>query len=133
MRLKTSLLAAAAFVTSCSLALASTISPGQVSQVVAFGDSLTDAGNASIATLGSVPGAGYATRDIPGIPFPVGYFTNPATGGGPAGLWIDQFAAKIPIADPSPALAGGFRRRAVGSASSHNRKRAAARPPVLCS
>ena len=60
MRLKTSLLAAAAFVTSCSLALASTISPGQVSQVVAFGDSLTDAGNASIATLGSVPGAGYA-------------------------------------------------------------------------
>lgn len=107
MSLKTSLLAAAAFATSCSFALAATISPGQVTQVVAFGDSLTDAGNASIATLGSVPGAGYATRNVPGIPFPVGYFTNPPTGGGPAGLWIDQFAARIPVADPSPALVGG--------------------------
>jgi thermolabile hemolysin len=117
MRLKTSLLAAAAFATSCSLALAATISPGQVTQVVAFGDSLTDAGNASIATGGAVPGPGYATRNVPGVPFPVGYFTNPQTGGGPSGLWIDQFAAKIPIADPSPALAPlGGSNYAVGGA-----------------
>jgi phospholipase/lecithinase/hemolysin len=117
MSLRTGLLAAAALAVSCSFALASTISPGQVSQVVAFGDSLTDAGNASIATLGAVPGSGYATRSVTGVPFPVGYFTNPQTGGGPAGLWIDQFAAKIGLADPSPALAPlGGSNYAVGGA-----------------
>ena len=117
MRQKIGLLVAAAFATSCSLAPASTISPGQVTQVVTFGDSLSDAGNASIATLGAAPGPGYATRPVPGIPFPVGYFTNPQSGGGPSGLWIDQFAAKLGIADPSPALAPlGGSNYAVGSA-----------------
>jgi phospholipase/lecithinase/hemolysin len=84
---------------------------------VAFGDSLSDAGNASIATFGSVPGPGYATRTVTGIPFPVGYFTNPQTGTGPSGLWIDQFAAKVGVADPSPALAPlGGSNYAVGGA-----------------
>lgn len=82
-----------------------TISPNQVSQIVAFGDSLTDAGNASIATLGAVPGPGYATRTVPGVPFPVSYYTNPQSGSGPAGLWIDQFASLLGVTDPSPALA----------------------------
>jgi phospholipase/lecithinase/hemolysin len=117
MRLKTSLLAPAALVTSCSFALAATISPSQVTQVVAFGDSLSDAGNASIATSGAVPGPGYATRSVTGVPFSVGYFTNPQTGTGPSGLWIDQFAAKLGIADPSPALAPlGGSNYAVGGA-----------------
>jgi phospholipase/lecithinase/hemolysin len=117
MRLKIGLLIASAFATSFSAALAATISPGQVSQIVTFGDSLSDAGNASIATLGAAPGPGYATRPVPGIPFPVGYFTNPQSGGGPSGLWIDQFAAKLGIADPSPALAPlGGSNYAVGSA-----------------
>jgi phospholipase/lecithinase/hemolysin len=117
MRLKIGLLAAAAFATSCSAALAATISPGQVSQIVTFGDSLSDAGNASIATAGSVPGPGYATRSVTGVPFPVGYFTNPQSGTGPSGLWIDQFAAKVGVADPSPALAPlGGSNYAVGGA-----------------
>jgi phospholipase/lecithinase/hemolysin len=117
MRLKIGLLAVAAFATSSSVALASTISPGQVSQIVTFGDSLSDAGNASIATLGFIPGPGYATRTVTGVPFPVGYYTNPQTGTGPSGLWIDQFAAKLGIADPSPALAPlGGSNFAVGSA-----------------
>lgn len=117
MRLRTGLLLTAAFATSCSVALASTISPGQVSQIVAFGDSLSDAGNASIATLGAEPGPGYATRTVTGVPFPVGYFTNPQSGAGPSGLWIDQFAAKLGIADPSPALAPlGGSNYAVGGA-----------------
>jgi phospholipase/lecithinase/hemolysin len=107
----------AAFATSFSVALGSTISPGQVTQIVAFGDSLSDAGNASIATLGAVPGPGYATRTVTGVPFPVGYFTNPQTGTGPSGLWIDQFAAKVGVADPSPALAPlGGSNYAVGAA-----------------
>ena len=122
MRRKIGLLVAAAFATSCSVApcsfaLGATISPSQVSQIVTFGDSLSDAGNASIATLGAAPGPGYATRPVTGIPFPVGYFTNPQSGTGPSGLWIDQFAAKVGVGDPSPALAPlGGSNYAVGSA-----------------
>jgi phospholipase/lecithinase/hemolysin len=117
MRLKIGLLVASAFATSFSAALAATISPGQVSQIVTFGDSLSDAGNASIATVGAAPGPGYATRPVTGIPFPVGYFTNPQSGTGPSGLWIDQFAAKAGAADPSPALAPlGGSNYAVGGA-----------------
>lgn len=78
-----------------------------VNQIVAFGDSLTDTGNASIATLGAQPGAGYAYRNIPGLPFQVGEFTNPPDPGGPSGLWIDQFAAKAGLPDPQPFLAPG--------------------------
>lgn len=78
-----------------------------VNQIVAFGDSLTDTGNASIATLGAEPGTGYAYRSIAGLPFQVGEFTNPPAPGGPSGLWIDQFAAKAGLPDPQPALAPG--------------------------
>jgi phospholipase/lecithinase/hemolysin len=117
MRLRINLLAAAAFAASCGVALGATLSPGQVSQLVTFGDSLSDAGNASIATLGAEPGPGYATRSVTGVPFPVGYFTNPQSGTGPSGLWIDQFAAKVGVADPSPVLAPlGGSNYAVGGA-----------------
>lgn len=91
--------------------------PLPVNQVVAFGDSLTDTGNASIATLGAYPGSGYAYRTIPGLPFQVGEFANPPAPGGPSGLWIDQFAAKAGLPDPQPALApGGGTNYAVGGA-----------------
>lgn len=117
MRLRVGLLVVAAFATSCSLALASPLTPSQVTQIVGFGDSLSDAGNASIATFGAEPGPGYATRSVPGVPFSVGYFTNPQTSTGPAGLWIDQFAARVGVTDPSPALAPlGGSNYAVGSA-----------------
>jgi len=91
------------------------------SQIVAFGDSLSDAGNASIATLGIVPGANYATRSVPDVPLPVGYFTDgtnttPSTAA-PTGLWIDQLAAKMGLKDPVPTLApGGGTNYAVGLA-----------------
>ncbi len=81
--------------------------PLPVNQIVAFGDSLTDTGNASIATLGVEPGSGYAYRSIPGVPFQVGEFTNPPAPGGPSGLWIDQFAANAGLPDPQPFLAPG--------------------------
>jgi phospholipase/lecithinase/hemolysin len=91
------------------------------SEIISFGDSLTDAGNASIATSGAFPGANYATRTVPGVPFPVGYYTDgpsttPATSG-PTGLWIDQLAADLGVTDPVPALApGGGTNYAVGGA-----------------
>jgi phospholipase/lecithinase/hemolysin len=78
-----------------------------VSEIVAFGDSLSDPGNASIGTAGVDPGLGYATRTVLGVPFPVGYYTNPQSGSGPAGLWVDQLAATLSVADPQPFLAPG--------------------------
>ena len=113
MRFKTALAAAAVSALFCHAALAASYS-----EIVAFGDSLSDAGNASIVTLNAQPGPGYATRSVPLVPFPVGYFTNPQSGSGPAGLWVDQFAADIGVADPSPALAPlGGSNYAVGSAT----------------
>jgi phospholipase/lecithinase/hemolysin len=81
--------------------------PIPVNQIVAFGDSLTDTGNASIFTLGVLPGSGYAYRHVPGVLFPVGEYTNPPAPAGPSGLWIDQFATDAKLPDPLPALAGG--------------------------
>jgi len=65
------------------LALASPI--GSVNQLVVFGDSLSDNGNAAI----------YAASM--GIPFP-------PISNGP--LWIDQLATKLSLPDPQPFLAG---------------------------
>src|SRR5580693_7839551 len=71
-----------------------------ITQLVTFGDSLSDNGNAAIALGGTIPGnyAGNALTDGP--------LTTPATSG-PFGLWIDQFAAKLAVADPEPFLASG--------------------------
>jgi len=112
MRLAPLVLAAA------TLALpATTTFAASYTDIFSFGDSLSDAGNASIATGGLFPGPGYATRSVPLVPFPVGYYTNPQSGSGPAGLWIDQFAAKVGVPDPLPFLAPlGGTNFSVGSA-----------------
>jgi phospholipase/lecithinase/hemolysin len=113
MRLRNLLLAAAVLAAPCSLAFGASYSG-----IIAFGDSLSDPGNASIATAGLVPGPGYATRSVPGVPFPVGYFTNPQSGSGPAGLWVDQLASKLGVTDPLPALGPlGGTNFAIGSAT----------------
>ena len=97
MRLGTLLLAA---VLCPSVALASPFTG-----IVTFGDSLSDPGNAYLGSGGIFPGPGYATRTVPGVPLPVGYYTNPQSGSGPAGLWIDQLAGKLGLPAPSPFLA----------------------------
>jgi phospholipase/lecithinase/hemolysin len=71
------------------------------SQIFVFGDSLSDTGNATIASGGLYPGANYA----PGR-FTDGPNTTPATTG-PVGLWVEQLAAKLGVADPQPFLNGG--------------------------
>lgn len=117
MSLRSLLCFAAALLVLPSSALAATLEPSQISGIVAFGDSLTDPGNASIATLGAVPGPGYATRPVTGVPFTVGYYTNPQYNGGPSGLWIDQLATQLGVTDPAPALGPlGGTNYAVGSA-----------------
>jgi phospholipase/lecithinase/hemolysin len=90
---------------------------GSVNSLVVFGDSLSDNGNAAIALGGTLPG-NYAPNA-----FTDGPNTTPAVpAGGPLGLWVDQLAPKLGVADPAPFLAGtGGTNYAVASAlSGHN-------------
>jgi phospholipase/lecithinase/hemolysin len=68
-------------------------------QLVVFGDSLSDNGNAAaaLASVGKTLG-NYAANS-----FTDGPHTVPATSG-PGGLWIDQFAAIVGLPDPQPFL-----------------------------
>jgi outer membrane lipase/esterase len=77
----------------CSFSL-----PITVDQLVVFGDSLSDNGNAAIVLGGTLPG-NYAPNA-----FTDGPATIPSTAG-PFGLWIDQFAMKTGLPDPQPYLA----------------------------
>jgi phospholipase/lecithinase/hemolysin len=70
-------------------------------QIVAFGDSLSDTGNVYIGSGGALPGPGYAIYNGFGI------FTNPQSGNGPSGLWVDQLAGRLGVSAPAPFLAGG--------------------------
>ena len=68
---------------------------GPFTQIVAFGDSLTDTGNFEIlnpSSFSNPSGAFYGYYD--------GRFSN-----GPN--WLDQLASKLGVADPQPSLAGG--------------------------
>ena len=88
--------------------------------IVAFGDSLSDNGNAFIATAGSEPGTNYGQYTFSGG-LTTQYFTDgPNTtpkAAGPAGVWVDQLASKLGVTDPMPVLAGtGGTNYAVGGA-----------------
>jgi phospholipase/lecithinase/hemolysin len=72
-----------------------------IDQLVVFGDSLSDTGNAYIGSGGTV-GAAPAYQNGR---FTDGPNTVPSTSS-PTGLWIDQFAAKMNLASPAPYLAG---------------------------
>lgn len=100
MRFKVLTIAAALF--AASPLLASNIS---FNQIITFGDSLSDNGNAYIESGGTFPGSNYAMT-------PYGYYTDgpnttPSTGSGPVGLWVDQFSKMVGVADPQPFAAGG--------------------------
>jgi phospholipase/lecithinase/hemolysin len=68
-----------------------------VDNLVVFGDSLSDNGNAAaaLASQGQTLG-NYAPNALTDGPN-----TNPPTSG-PFGLWVDQFAAKFGLPDPTP-------------------------------
>ena len=72
--------------------------PIPINQIVVFGDSLSDNGNAAYE-LGGLAPLNYANNA-----FTDGPATNPSTAG-PFGLWIDQFAANAGLSDPAPFLA----------------------------
>jgi phospholipase/lecithinase/hemolysin len=71
-----------------------------ITQLVVFGDSLSDTGNVSIATHGAQPGPGYSD----GL-FTDGPATMPSTSG-PLGIWVQQLAGMLDVASPAPVLAG---------------------------
>jgi thermolabile hemolysin len=103
MRMKLILAGAVGLLLPLSAAMAET-----VDQLFVFGDSLSDAGNASIATLGAQPpSSSYYFRNVTGVPFPVGEFTNAPTSNGPTGVWVDQLAPKLGVSMAQPFLAGG--------------------------
>jgi outer membrane lipase/esterase len=96
MRLGIVLLAAALCAAPSGFAHASSFT-----QIVSFGDSLSDTGNVYIGSGGALPGAGYAIYNGYGI------YTNPQFASGPAGLWVDQLAGRLGVSAPAPFLAGG--------------------------
>ncbi len=73
-----------------------------VNQLVVFGDSLSDNGNAAVALAAN--GTSLASLNYAPNAFTDGPNTTPRTSG-PLGLWIDQFAAKMGLPDPQPYLA----------------------------
>jgi phospholipase/lecithinase/hemolysin len=68
-----------------------TVPPGGFSGVYAFGDSLSDAGNISLATLGNLPVSGIYSG---------GRFTN-------GNVWVQDLAQNLGLPAPTPSLAGG--------------------------
>ena len=93
--------------------LASPAHADGINQLVVFGDSLSDNGNAAIALGGSLPG-NYAPNA-----FTDGPTTTPATSS-PVGLWSDQLAADLGVPDPQPFLAGGTDFAVASALTGHN-------------
>jgi phospholipase/lecithinase/hemolysin len=69
-----------------------TVPAGGFSTIYSFGDSLSDAGNISLATLGNIPSGN-------GI-YSGGRFTN-------GNVWVQDLAEDLGLAAPKPSLAGG--------------------------
>ena len=78
------------------------------SQLVVFGDSLSDNGNAYLASSGLFPGANYGAYTFANGLTTSFYSDGPNTSpvaAGPAGLWVDQLSSILGVADPQPFLA----------------------------
>jgi len=75
---------------------------GSLSQLVVFGDSLSDTGNVYIATGGAEPAPPAYTAGL----FTDGPDSFPSTSG-PQGIWIQQLAGMMGLPSPAPYLAGG--------------------------
>jgi phospholipase/lecithinase/hemolysin len=79
------------------------VQAGQFTQIVAFGDSLTDVGDVYLATNGTFPAA---------PPYAPGRFTD-----GP--VWVEQLASRLGLPALQPGLAGGTD-FAFGGAETHS-------------
>lgn len=111
-------------ITTLVLACPLTSSAASISQLVVFGDSLSDNGNAAFAVGGTLPG-NYAPNALTDAPN-----TSPPTYG-PLGLWIDQFAVKLGVPDPQPFIAGGTNYAVASAKTGHNPSFSFPIPPAL--
>jgi phospholipase/lecithinase/hemolysin len=86
-----------------------------ITQIVVFGDSLSDTGNVYLATGGALPAPPLYTAGL----FTDGPDSSPATGG-PLGVWIQQFAGRLGLPIPGPSLAGGTNYAFGGAQTGHD-------------
>jgi phospholipase/lecithinase/hemolysin len=84
------------------LLIGSDVSAGPITEVVAFGDSLTDTGNVYAITGNTVPAS---------PPYFSGHFSN-----GP--LWVEQLAAGLGVPAPTPSIIGGNNNAFAGAETS---------------
>ncbi len=89
----------------------SLLSASPISELVVFGDSLSDNGNAFIGTNGAIPAPPAYTAGR----FTDGPDTTPATK--LMGVWVEQLAVKMGLAPPQPFLLGGTNYAVGGSDS----------------
>jgi phospholipase/lecithinase/hemolysin len=84
-------------------------SAASFTSLTVFGDSLSDNGNAYLATSGAAPGSNYGSYTFAnGLQtqyFSDGPNTTPSAAGSP-GLWVDKLASRLGLPDPSPVAAG---------------------------
>src|SRR5271157_3783106 len=87
--------------------LGTSLQAGDITGIVAFGDSLSDVGILYIATNGVIPGGGvlypnvlYPSGSYPGGSYDTGRFSN-----GP--IWLEYLAHSLGVAAPTPSLVGG--------------------------
>jgi phospholipase/lecithinase/hemolysin len=84
------------------LAMPVSLLADSISQLVVFGDSLSDTGNVYIATGGLEPAPPSYTAGL----FTDGPDSFPSTSG-PLGVWVQQLSGMMGLTSPAPYLAGG--------------------------
>ncbi|HEX7359750.1 MAG TPA: SGNH/GDSL hydrolase family protein [Bryobacteraceae bacterium] len=101
---------------------------GPVNNLVVFGDSLSDDGNALFLENAYKTIHGSYPTDVT-VPIPPNYTTGkftdgpdttPAATNGPTGLWIDQFASKMGLAQPQASFLGGSNYATGSAQTGHN-------------
>src|SRR5271157_3037833 len=86
--------------------LGTSLQAGDITGIVAFGDSLSDVGNVYLATGGMNPSPPNPPNLYPGGPpnpggsYDPGHFSN-----GP--IWLEYLAHSLGVAAPTPSLKGG--------------------------
>jgi outer membrane lipase/esterase len=103
-------------------------SVGAVNNLVVFGDSLSDDGNALFLLDQFKNITGFYPPNV-AVPLPPNYTTgkftngpdtNPAATTGPQGLWIDQFASKMGLSQPQASYLGGSNYATGSAQTGHN-------------
>jgi phospholipase/lecithinase/hemolysin len=85
--------------------LGASLQAGEITGIVAFGDSLSDVGNVYLATGGVNPNPPNPPNLYPGGSFPGGSYDSGRYSNGP--VWLEYLAHSLGVAAPTPSLLGG--------------------------